>query len=112
MFDATAEGQTVTARRVILATGVVDNMPEIDDLKAHIDAGRIRLCPVCDGFEVSDKPVAIYGTADHVLPKALFLRGYTGDLTLLCTDDVSCPAELGARCNVPASSSPPNASTA
>jgi len=96
VFVATAEGQTVTARRVILATGVIDNLPEIDNLKAHIDAGRIRLCPVCDGFEVSDKPVAIYGSADHVLPKALFLRAYTGNLTLLCTDDVSCPVELGA----------------
>ena len=96
LFAATVEGQTVTARRVILATGVVDNVPEIDNVSAHIDAGRIRLCPVCDGFEVSDKPVAIYGTADHVLPKALFLRSYTGDLTLLCTDDVSCPGELAA----------------
>jgi len=94
LFEATAEGRSVTARRVILATGVVDNTPDIDGLAEHIRTGRIRLCPVCDGFEVTDKPVAIYGTAEHVLRKALFLRGYTSDLTLLCTDDVSCPAEL------------------
>ena len=97
VFEASVEGQLLTARRVILATGVVDNVPEIEGLKDHIDAGRIRLCPVCDGFEVTDKPVAIYGTADHVLPKALFLRGFTSDLTLLCTDDVGCPADLEAR---------------
>jgi thioredoxin reductase (NADPH) len=97
LFVATAEGRSLTARRVILATGVVDNLPEIEGLKDHIDAGRIRLCPVCDGYEVSDKPVAIYGTADHVLPKALFLRGFTPDLTLLCTDDVGCPADVEAR---------------
>ena len=94
LFEATAEGKRLTARRVILATGVVDNLPEIDNIKAHIDAGRIRLCPVCDGFEVSEKPVAIYGPADHVLNKALFLRNYTSNLTLLCTDEVNCPAEL------------------
>lgn len=97
LFVATAEGRSFTARRVILATGVVDNLPEIEGVKDHIDAGRIRLCPVCDGFEVSDKLVAIYGTADHVLPKALFLRGFTSDLTLLCTDNVRCPAELEGR---------------
>jgi thioredoxin reductase (NADPH) len=93
---ATASGKTVTARRVILATGVIDNVPEIEGLKDLIAAGLIRLCPVCDGFEVTDKPVAIYGPAERVLHKALFLRGYTPDLTLLCTDDVRCPADLAA----------------
>jgi thioredoxin reductase (NADPH) len=97
LFVATAEGRNLTARRVILATGVVDNLPEIEGLKDHIESGRIRLCPVCDGYEVSDKPVAIYGTADHVLHKAIFLRGFTPDLTLLCTDDVGCPADVEAR---------------
>ena len=97
LFEAHAGGRSFTARRVILATGVIDNMPEIDGLAGHIDAGRIRLCPVCDGFEVSDKPVAIYGTAGHVMQKALFLRGFTQDLTLLCTDTVSCPADLAAK---------------
>ncbi len=98
LFEAAyAGGPTFTARRVILATGVIDNMPEIEGLKDHIQAGRIRLCPVCDGFEVSDQPVAIYGTAEHVLHKALFLRGFTGNLTLLCTDTISCSAELAAK---------------
>jgi thioredoxin reductase (NADPH) len=94
VFEAAVEGRTLTAHRVILATGVVDNTPDIDGLADHIRTGRIRLCPVCDGFEVTDKPVAIYGTVEHVLRKALFLRGYTSDLTLLCTDEVSCSAEL------------------
>ena len=79
LFEATAGGRRLTARRVILATGVIDNMPEIEGLKDHIRAGRIRLCPVCDAFEVSDKPVAVYGPADHVaaqgaLPPELYRR--------------------------------------
>jgi thioredoxin reductase (NADPH) len=97
VFVATAEGRSFTAQRVILATGVVDNVPEIEGLEDHIRAGRIRLCPVCDAFEVTEKPVAIYGTAKHAFHKALFLRTYTSDLTLLCTDDVACPADLKAR---------------
>jgi thioredoxin reductase (NADPH) len=93
-FVATALGQRLTASRVVLATGVVDNMPDIDGLHDHVRHGRIRVCPVCDAFEIIDKPVAIYGTAEHVFPKALFLRTYTPDLTLLCTDTIACPSEL------------------
>ena len=94
LFEAHADGKPFTARRVILATGVVDNMPTIEGLKDHIQAGRIRLCPVCDAFEVAGEHVAIYGPAEHVFSKALFLRGFTGELTLLCTDTVSCPPDL------------------
>jgi thioredoxin reductase (NADPH) len=95
LFAATtANGRTVTARRVILATGVVDQVPEIDGLKDHIAASLIRLCPVCDGFEVTEKPIAVYGPAERVLHKAVFLRGFSRDLTLLCTDNVGCPADM------------------
>ncbi len=98
---------------MILATGVIDNMPEIDGLKDHIDAGRIRLCPVCDGFEVSDQPVAIYGTADHVLQKALFLRGFTENLTLLCTDSSHARTTSRRSCSAPRHRAVrPNASSA
>jgi thioredoxin reductase (NADPH) len=92
-FVATCDGQSIAARRVVLATGVVDNLPQIDGLKDCIRDGRIRVCPVCDAFEVIDKPVGIYGPASHVWPKALFLRGYTSSLTLLCTDTVQCPPQ-------------------
>jgi thioredoxin reductase (NADPH) len=91
-----ASGTTVTARRVILATGVVDNVPDVAGLRDLIATGLIRLCPVCDGFEVTEKPIAVYGPAERVLHKALFLRGFSRDLTLLCTDDVSCPAAMAA----------------
>jgi thioredoxin reductase (NADPH) len=94
-FVATAtNGKTVTARRVILATGVVDQMPDTEGCHDLIARGLIRLCPVCDGFEVSEKPIAVYGPAERVLHKAVFLRGFSRDLTLLCTDNVRCPAEM------------------
>lgn len=94
LFEACADGQAIIVRRVVLATGVVDNLPDVENANGHIQSGRIRLCPVCDGFELSDKTVAIYGPANHVLHKALFLRGYTKDLTLLCTDDPACPPDM------------------
>jgi thioredoxin reductase (NADPH) len=75
------------ARSVLLATGVVNNRPEGMDNAFHDEAlarGLIRYCPVCDGYEVTDKRVAVLGTGDHGTAEALFLRGYTKDLTLVC----------------------------
>ena len=75
------------ARSVLLATGVVNNRPEGMDDAFHDEAlarGLIRYCPVCDGYEVTDKRVAVLGTGDHGTAEALFLRGYTSDLTLVC----------------------------
>jgi thioredoxin reductase (NADPH) len=94
LFEARAGDEGILARRVILATGIVDILPDLPSVEEHVRAGRIRLCPVCDGFEMTDKPVAIYGPADHVFHKASFLRAYSSDLNLLCTDNIFCPPEL------------------
>jgi len=80
----TASG-TYTARSVLLATGVVNRRP--DGLDAIHDealaAGLLRYCPICDGYEVTDRRVAVVGTGEHGTAEALFLRGYTADLTLV-----------------------------
>ena len=87
-FVATIGGGSVTARAVLLATGVVNRRPRIaDDLHAAaLAAGALRYCPVCDGFEVTDKRVAVIGTGDHGVKEALFLRSFTADLTLVAPD--------------------------
>src|SRR5690606_10538313 len=43
----------------------------------------IRQCPVCDAYELIDKPVAVIGSGNCAAGEALFLRHYTADLTLL-----------------------------
>ncbi len=76
------------ARTVLLATGVVNNRPNMDPA-VHDDAlqrGLIRYCPVCDGYEVTDKRVGVIGTGDHGMKEALFLRAYTKDVTLIAHD--------------------------
>jgi len=87
-FVATIGGSSVTARAVLLATGVLNRRPRIaDDLHdAALAAGALRYCPVCDGFEVTDKRVAVIGTGDHGVKEALFLRSFTADLTLVAAD--------------------------
>ena len=79
----TDAGAEVRARKVLLATGIVDNEPEIGDLREAIQAGCIRLCPICDGHEVIDRPVAVYGPAQSTVSHAIFMRTFTADLALL-----------------------------
>lgn len=84
-FIATASF-AIRARAVLTATGVVDTLPDASDLTDMIRDGSLRLCPICDAYEVIDKRVAVIGPADQASKTALFLRAYTSDLTMLVTD--------------------------
>ncbi|KQM28409.1 MULTISPECIES: NAD(P)/FAD-dependent oxidoreductase [unclassified Sphingomonas] len=122
-FGATCEAATVTAierdgddfivrtdhsvlraRTVLLATGVVNHRPAGLNDAVHDDAlrrGLLRYCPICDGYEVTDRRVGVIGTGDHGMREALFLRGYTADVTLIAPDsdhalDDECWAALDA----------------
>ena len=71
------------ARHVILATGITDRLPPITDAKAAILSGRLRLCPVCDAFELTGQPIAVVGSDAHAASEALFLAHYSPRITLL-----------------------------
>jgi thioredoxin reductase (NADPH) len=47
---------------------------------------RARYCPICDGYEVTDRVVGVIGARAHGLNEALFLRMYTSDVTLIAPD--------------------------
>lgn len=75
----------IEARTVLLATGVVNRRPEMIDDSCHdraVAAGRLRYCPICDGYEVTDQSLAVLGTGEHGCDEALFLRSYTAQVTL------------------------------
>ncbi|MEA3041388.1 MAG: thioredoxin reductase [Sphingomonadales bacterium] len=79
---------SVTARTVLLATGVRNRRPPMD-LDLHDEAlarGLIRYCPICDGYEVTDKKVGVIGSGGHGVAEAVFLRSYTADVTLIAPD--------------------------
>lgn len=87
-FVARTAGDTFRARAVLLATGVVNRRPPVDNAfhAAALAAGALRYCPVCDGFEVTDARVAVLGSGEHGVREALFLRSFTADLTLIAPD--------------------------
>lgn len=57
-----ADGETVEARRVVLATGMADELPAIPGLQELWGVGAFS-CPFCDGHEHADKPIAVIGEA-------------------------------------------------
>jgi thioredoxin reductase (NADPH) len=88
LFAATWGSGCATARTVLLATGVSNRRPPMEE-KLHDDAlarGLVRYCPICDGYEVTDKRVGVIGSDSHGVAEALFLRSYTADLTLIAPD--------------------------
>ncbi len=88
LFEAEWGSGPVRARSVLLATGVTNRRPPMDET-LHEDAlarGLIRYCPICDGYEVTDKKVGVLGSGRHGVAEAVFLRGYTADVTLIAPD--------------------------
>ncbi|RVQ65328.1 NAD(P)/FAD-dependent oxidoreductase [Croceicoccus ponticola] len=102
IFTVGTDTGTYRARTVLVATGVVNRRPATLNPDVHDAAlarGLLRYCPVCDGYEVTDRRVAVIGSADHGTSEALFLRAFTRDLTLICPDgdhdlDAECIAKL------------------
>jgi thioredoxin reductase (NADPH) len=79
---------SVEARTVLLATGVKNRRPPMDET-LHDEAlarGLIRYCPICDGFEVTDKKVGVIGSDSRGVAEAIFLRSFTSDITLIAPD--------------------------
>jgi thioredoxin reductase (NADPH) len=96
LFTAQWGSGSATARTVLLATGVSNRRPPMDE-ELHDDAlarGLIRYCPICDGYEVTDKRVGVIGGKAHGVAEALFLRSFTRDVMLIAPDsELKLPAE-------------------
>lgn len=89
-FSATlASGETVLSRKLLIATGVVDNLPDIPGFREHYGHSVFH-CPYCDGWEVRDQPLAVYGRGGRGYGLALELTAWSRDV-VLCTDG---PGEL------------------
>jgi thioredoxin reductase (NADPH) len=87
-FEAEWGEGLVRTRTVLIATGVSNRRPPMDE-ELHDEAlarGLIRYCPICDGYEVRDKKVGVIGSGSHGVAEALFLRSYTTDITLIAPD--------------------------
>lgn len=77
----TAEGQRCTVRKIVLATGVYDELPAIEGLQEQW--GRtVFVCPYCDGWEMRSKRIAVAGKGDKAVELAQELWQWTDDLAV------------------------------
>lgn len=96
-FEASWNGDAHEAATVILASGIVDTHPPFREWRAAVADGLLRYCPVCDAFEAIGRRIGVVGPLLRAAGKALFMRGYSRDVTLLATgtdDERSATSEL------------------
>jgi thioredoxin reductase (NADPH) len=95
-FVAHASQKQWRARRILLATGVVDEQPRIDGLDDAIERGIVRICAICDGFEAQDHRIAVYGPMEQAVRHATFLRTFSRSVTAVSTKAESDTERLHA----------------
>jgi thioredoxin reductase (NADPH) len=82
-FIALVDKVEMQAKSVLLATGVIDYGPNLPQVSDAIRLGRLRICPICDGYEIQGRPVAVIGNDARGVREAQFLRTYTDEICLL-----------------------------
>ena len=85
-FIARSANGVLAARTVLLATGLIDETPAIEGVSAGVYNGAIRYCPICDGFEATDRRIGVLGSLTLAAKKALFLRTYSRAVVLFDTE--------------------------
>jgi thioredoxin reductase len=73
-------GESFTGRKLLLATGVTDMLPEIPNLEAFYGLG-VHHCPYCDGYEYADQPLATVGAPKKALGTAMNLKTWSPKVT-------------------------------
>ena len=90
-----ADGTRINTRKLLLATGVIDELPAIEGLDA-LYGTSVHHCPYCDAWEWRDRPMAAYGDGEAALGLALSLTCWSPDV-LLCTGGAELPDDAAAR---------------
>lgn len=93
LIDATAEevspdrlvsledGRILTARQVILASGLKDVLPDIEGADARWGKDLFQ-CPYCHGWEFQDRALAVLGTGETSVQQTQLVRQFSSDVTL------------------------------
>jgi thioredoxin reductase len=84
------DGQVLHARRLLIATGLVDELPDIPGLRERWGRDVVH-CPYCHGWEVRDRPIGVVATGPMSVHQALLFRQWSDDVRFFSRDH-----ELGA----------------
>lgn len=81
-FTVEGEGPAWTGRRLVLATGVVDEFPDVHGFFRHYGADVFH-CPTCDGYEARGRNVLVFGWSENVAGFALELLEWAASVTVV-----------------------------
>jgi thioredoxin reductase len=79
---ACADGSELLTLRIVLATGVVDECPDIEAFDEHYGASAFH-CPACDGHEAEGRDVVAYGWDERLVGFAASLLNWARSVTVL-----------------------------
>jgi thioredoxin reductase len=94
-----AGGRVLNARRILVATGVRDELPDIPGVRERWGRDLLH-CPYCHGWEVRDQPIGVLGTVPGSVQHALLIGQWSDDVAFFVhTYDLTASehAELEAR---------------
>lgn len=98
-----AGGSAITARRILLATGLVDELPDVPGVREFWGRSVLH-CPYCHGWEVRGQRIGVLGTGPAGVHQALLFRQLSADVTLfrhtmpdIAADDAAKLSALGIR---------------
>ena len=81
----TADGVTHRSRRLVVATGLRDALPDVPGLTDRWGRDVLH-CPYCHGWEVRDRALTVLATGPRAVHMALLVRQLSADVTLLLAD--------------------------
>lgn len=81
---ALANNGRASARKILLATGVADELPAIEGIEPFYGK-TVHHCPYCSGWEHRDQSIAVYGGRERGAKLALMMKQWSPDI-VLCTD--------------------------
>jgi thioredoxin reductase len=81
LFNVTTNCGAVESRALLLATGVVDELPQISGVE-ELYGRRVHHCPYCDAWEHRGKRLVVFGDGSGLTELALTLRGWSDHITV------------------------------
>ncbi|MEO7262077.1 MAG: NAD(P)/FAD-dependent oxidoreductase [Jatrophihabitantaceae bacterium] len=87
-----AGGRVLKARRILVATGVHDDLPDIPGVRERWGRDLLH-CPYCHGWEVRDQPIGVLGTQPGSVQHALLVRQWSEDVVFFVHSYDLTPAE-------------------
>lgn len=89
-FRLRAGERRLAGQTIVFATGLDDNLPSFADAHELVADGYLRICPICDGYEIAGRPAAVLGSSMRAVAEARFLKSFTTSISIVT---LGCPPD-------------------